>query len=124
MGRFTEGLDTVWLNLGSSRGRSLPLPLLQRGEYRVPRRPRHSGRGECPEGRSRRGAPPEKFETRAGLKLGPLLELLHLKLFLHERRTQPEWAIATFGMLGGRDQGGETMVKYLTSNFGKEIHPN
>ena len=42
-----------------------------------------------------------------------------LKVLLNERRTQHEWEIATFGMLGVRDQDGETIVKYLTAHFGK-----
>jgi len=42
-----------------------------------------------------------------------------LKVLLNERRTQHDWEIATFGMLGGRDQDGETIVKYLTAHFGK-----
>jgi len=42
-----------------------------------------------------------------------------LKMLLNERRTEHEWEIATFGMLGGRDQDGETIVKYLTAHFGK-----
>jgi len=42
-----------------------------------------------------------------------------LKMLLNQRRTDHEWEIATFGMLGGRDQDGETIVKYLTAHFGK-----
>ena len=42
-----------------------------------------------------------------------------LKVLLDKRRTEEEWEIATFGMLGGRDQDGETIVKYLTAHFGK-----
>jgi adenine deaminase len=42
-----------------------------------------------------------------------------LKVLLNQRRTEEEWGIATFGMLGGRDQDGETIVKYLTAHFGK-----
>ena len=42
-----------------------------------------------------------------------------LKVVLDQRRTEQEWEIATFGMLGGRDQDGETIVKYLTAHFGK-----
>jgi imidazolonepropionase-like amidohydrolase len=42
-----------------------------------------------------------------------------LKVLLNQRRTEEEWQIATFGMLGGRDQDGETIVKYLATHFGK-----
>ena len=42
-----------------------------------------------------------------------------LKVLLNQRRTEQEWEIATFGMLGGRDQDGETIVKYLTTYFAK-----
>ena len=42
-----------------------------------------------------------------------------LKVLLDQRRNEQEWEIATFGMLGGRDQDGETIVKYLTAHFGK-----
>ncbi|HUC99473.1 MAG TPA: amidohydrolase family protein [Candidatus Polarisedimenticolaceae bacterium] len=42
-----------------------------------------------------------------------------LKVLLDKTRTEKEWEIATFGMLGGRDQDGETIVKYLTAHFGK-----
>ena len=42
-----------------------------------------------------------------------------LNVLLNQRRTEEEWGIATFGMLGGRDQDGETIVKYLTAHFGK-----
>ena len=42
-----------------------------------------------------------------------------LKVLLNKPRTEEEWQIATFGMLGGRDQDGETIVKYLTAHFGK-----
>ena len=42
-----------------------------------------------------------------------------LNVLLNKRRTEEEWQIATFGMLGGRDQDGETIVKYLTAHFGK-----
>jgi imidazolonepropionase-like amidohydrolase len=42
-----------------------------------------------------------------------------LKVLLNQRRTEEEWQIATFGMLGGRDPEGETIVKYLTAHFGK-----
>src|SRR5690242_3602936 len=37
-----------------------------------------------------------------------------LQVLLNERPTQHDWEIATFGMLGGRDQDGETIVKYIT----------
>ena len=42
-----------------------------------------------------------------------------LKVLLDKRRTEEEWQIATFGMLGGRDQDGEKIVNYLTAHFGK-----
>ena len=42
-----------------------------------------------------------------------------LNVLLNQPRTEQEWEIATFGMLGGRDQDGETIVKYLTAHFGK-----
>jgi imidazolonepropionase-like amidohydrolase len=42
-----------------------------------------------------------------------------LKVLLDKPRTEEEWGIATFGMLGGRNQDGETIVKYLTAHFGK-----
>ena len=42
-----------------------------------------------------------------------------LKVLLNQRRTEQEWEIATFGMLGGRDQDGEAIVKYLTTHFAK-----
>jgi imidazolonepropionase-like amidohydrolase len=42
-----------------------------------------------------------------------------LKVLLDKPRTEEEWGIATFGMLGGRDHDGETIVKYLTAHFGK-----
>jgi hypothetical protein len=40
-------------------------------------------------------------------------------VLLNKPRTEEEWGIATFGMLGGRDHDGETIVKYLTAHFGK-----
>src|SRR5262249_33667007 len=46
-----------------------------------------------------------------------------LKGLLDRRRTEEEWEIATFGMLGGRDPEGETIVKYLTAHFGKSHLP-
>jgi len=42
-----------------------------------------------------------------------------LNVLLNKPRTEEEWGIATFGMLGGRDHDGETIVKYLTAHFGK-----
>jgi hypothetical protein len=42
-----------------------------------------------------------------------------LKVILNQRRTEQEWEVATFGMLGGRDQDGEAIVKYLTTHFAK-----
>ena len=42
-----------------------------------------------------------------------------LKVLLDKPRTEEEWGIATFGMLGGRNQDGETIVRYLTAHFGK-----
>jgi imidazolonepropionase-like amidohydrolase len=42
-----------------------------------------------------------------------------LKVLLNKPRTEEEWQIATYGMLGGRDQDGEKIVKYLAAHFGK-----
>jgi imidazolonepropionase-like amidohydrolase len=42
-----------------------------------------------------------------------------LNVLLDKRRSEEEWQVATFGMLGERNQDGETIVKYLTTHFGK-----
>jgi imidazolonepropionase-like amidohydrolase len=42
-----------------------------------------------------------------------------LKVLLNQRRSEEEWQIATYGMLGKKDQDGEAIVKYLTAHFGR-----